>query len=164
MNFLTIGMMIRKIKYIPTLLVLFILYGCPDSERLEDVGFGVENDTSTDVKISIYEKSTKNLIRGFGLPISNSQSIAFSLTENYLRYSEDYSPLEFTGDSAVIVLGDRYLIHKYDQMNKVFTPDEGNIFRISSYTQETPTIYRMELNQEDYDNATPCNVDHICGE
>ena len=49
-------------------------------------------------------------------------------------------------------------------MNKVFTPDEKNIFRISSYTQETPTIYRMELNQEDYDNASPCNDDPICGE
>ena len=81
-----------------------------------------------------------------------------------INNSNDYVPQGDIGDSAVIVLGNRYLIHKYDQVNKVFTPDEGNIFRISSYTQEFVNTYRMELTQEDYENATPCNNDPICGE
>ena len=65
---------------------------------------------------------------------------------------------------SINFVSNNHLIHKYDQVNKVFTPKEKNIFKISSYTQETPTTYRMKLTQEDYESATPCNGDPICGE
>ena len=164
MNFLTIGVMIRKIKYMSILSVL-LLYGCPDSDRPEYVSFGIENKTNSEIKISIHDRSTKNLIRGFGLPTLPSDLIIFSLTEANLGSSlGDYVPLESSGDSAVIVLNDRYLIHKYSQQGGVFTPEQKNIFRISSYTQESVSVYDMKLTQEDYENATPCNNDPICGD
>ena len=153
--------MIRKIKYIPTLLVLLLLYGCPDHQGMNIDVFYVENQSDNPFKIATYSTIDESLIGGFGLPKQNGESISFS--SDILKLNEDFVSLERC-DSAIIVLGDRYLIHKYDQENKVFLPDEKNIFRISSYTQETPSIYRMELNQEDYDNATPCNNDPICGE
>jgi hypothetical protein len=154
--------MIRKIKYLPFLL---LLYGCPiNDEGMKTNYFHLDNRSNQNMKVNIYERSSGNTLSATPSFLEPNIPFGHECDNENLRLAEDYVPLNRVGDSAVIVLGDRYLIHKYDQVDKVFTPNENNIFRISSYTQETPTIYRMELNQEDYDNATPCNDDPICGE
>ena len=157
--------MIRKVIYV--LLCFFILVSCWNTETDEkEYKFEIINESNSLMKIAVFNSSTETQVGGQFLSASPINSYSYNTSDKLLEInnSNDYVPQGDIGDSAVIVLGDKYLIHRYDQMNKVFTPNEGNIFRISSYTQETPTIYRMELNQEDYDNASPCNDDPICGE
>ncbi|WP_136465098.1 hypothetical protein [Flagellimonas onchidii] len=116
------------------------------------------------MKVKIYEKSSGNLLSETTFLDPNTP-FGFVINDGSLQLLEDFVPLypNPIGDSAIIVLGDRYLIYSYDQDNRIFIPNERNIFRISNYAQETPTIYTMELTQEDYDNAIPCTVE-ICGE
>ncbi len=153
--------MIRKVKYLPFALFILLFYGCPNEEGMNIDVFYIENQSNNPFKIALYETSSNTIIGGFGLPKPKGESLSFS--SEVLALSEDYVLLANNGDSAVIVLGDRYLVHKYDQEAKVFKPKEGNIFKISSYVQETPTMYRMKLTQADYESATPCNDDPICG-
>lgn len=144
-----------------TIFCFLFLHSCWDTESdLRDFSFLVTDSSDKGVTSAIYQIEGKQVLTGFGLP---QQSLGYGVTENFISFSDDFVSLSSYGDSAIIVIGDRYLIHKYDQINKVFTPKEKNIFKISSYTQETPTIYSMELTQEDYDSATPCTVE-ICEE
>ncbi len=156
--------MIKKAKQLPFVLSLLVLYGCPDEEGMKTNSFIINNETSQNMKVKIYEKSSGNLLSETTFLDPNTP-FGFVINDGSLQLLEDFVPLypNPIGDSAIIVLGDRYLIYSYDQDNRIFIPNERNIFRISNYAQETPTIYTMELTQEDYDNAIPCTVE-ICGE
>ena len=156
--------MIRKICY--TLAALLLFYSCWDTEtEMIRRTYVINNQSNQEVRLDFYNYNfEKDEYDVTNYHLTTNQKIE-RFTENSSGNFGNFSiGNSFMGDSCIIVFGkqDKHLIH-ISKGDGALAPSVRNLFNQNEYT-EIEGKFNFYITQKDYESATPCNDDPICGE